>query len=353
MNEETIIGDIVREVAEPMLFINRNKQIIFATKSFEDLIGRSDLIKEQCECDFLMIPSVSPDCNHLCCWDVIDIYLTNNESGLWLLKRGDGSLVPVLCSMESVKMGDRKVFVVLTMKPLCSHSPNNMCICYNMGLGFFRSMINSRKIENYLDLTIDFFRKSYSLKSIVWLDMKHGFVEDAGIPRDIPSEKLHNVIFTTLKALKNPTPFDVTVHGNKKSYIFHIFPPSRTREGRVLLVRNIGKITDRQVISNILCAVDVANSQLSNLKIDPASECEPVIFNVLSEREKEVLVYLTKGMTDRETAAELHISIHTVKNHVRSIMCKLNVNKRTKLIKFCLTHLETDIFTQKKIRKRG
>ena len=49
----------------------------------------------------------------------------------------------------------------------------------------------------------------------------------------------------------------------------------------------------------------------------------------LSGRETEVLVLVSKGKTNREIAGELFISEKTVKNHVTSILRKLDVSDRT------------------------
>lgn len=46
----------------------------------------------------------------------------------------------------------------------------------------------------------------------------------------------------------------------------------------------------------------------------------------LSDREKEVLLYLAEGETKRAIAEHLFLSVHTVDSHVRSIYRKLHVN---------------------------
>lgn len=48
----------------------------------------------------------------------------------------------------------------------------------------------------------------------------------------------------------------------------------------------------------------------------------------LTERESEVLVLVTKGMGNKEIAAQLFISTNTVKRHLKSIFTKLDVNSR-------------------------
>ena len=49
----------------------------------------------------------------------------------------------------------------------------------------------------------------------------------------------------------------------------------------------------------------------------------------LTNREQEVLVFLTTGKTNREIASELHIRVPTVKSHLTSIYLKLGVSNRT------------------------
>ena len=52
-------------------------------------------------------------------------------------------------------------------------------------------------------------------------------------------------------------------------------------------------------------------------------------FHPLSKREMEVLSYLTRGMSNKEIAAQLFISEVTVKAHVSSILAKLKAADRT------------------------
>ena len=49
----------------------------------------------------------------------------------------------------------------------------------------------------------------------------------------------------------------------------------------------------------------------------------------LSEREKEVLLLVAKGHTNREIAAKLVISEHTARNHVSHILDKLGMSRRS------------------------
>ncbi|SFU71981.1 helix-turn-helix transcriptional regulator [Alicyclobacillus macrosporangiidus] len=52
----------------------------------------------------------------------------------------------------------------------------------------------------------------------------------------------------------------------------------------------------------------------------------------LTEREREVLSLAGQGYTNREIARKLHISAHTVKNHMSSIFRKLGIRDRRQLL---------------------
>jgi serine/threonine-protein kinase PknK len=48
----------------------------------------------------------------------------------------------------------------------------------------------------------------------------------------------------------------------------------------------------------------------------------------LTRREKEVAILVRRGLTNRQIASELVISVHTVHHHVTNILKKLNLNSR-------------------------
>ncbi|MNI38253.1 Transcriptional regulatory protein LiaR [compost metagenome] len=51
----------------------------------------------------------------------------------------------------------------------------------------------------------------------------------------------------------------------------------------------------------------------------------------MTEREKEVLLLIAEGKTNKEIAEELHISIKTVKTHVSNLLMKCELDDRTQL----------------------
>ena len=52
----------------------------------------------------------------------------------------------------------------------------------------------------------------------------------------------------------------------------------------------------------------------------------------LSERELEVLQLIADGLTNREIASRLFLSLNTVKAHTRNIYGKLDVHNRTQAV---------------------
>ena len=60
----------------------------------------------------------------------------------------------------------------------------------------------------------------------------------------------------------------------------------------------------------------------------------------LTQREKEVLILMLKGATDRDVSEHLLISVHTVKEYGKSIRRKYNVKSRPQLISALLGRLQ-------------
>jgi DNA-binding NarL/FixJ family response regulator len=62
----------------------------------------------------------------------------------------------------------------------------------------------------------------------------------------------------------------------------------------------------------------------------------------LTEREREVLRWLAGGLTNREIAAQIHLSPHAVKKHASAIFRKLGVRNRTEATRLAHVLLTTN-----------
>jgi regulator of cell morphogenesis and NO signaling len=59
---------------------------------------------------------------------------------------------------------------------------------------------------------------------------------------------------------------------------------------------------------------------------------------VLGEREKEIIHYIAKGMTNKQIADVLCLSSHTVATHRRNICAKLDIHSASGLTLYAIVH---------------
>lgn len=57
---------------------------------------------------------------------------------------------------------------------------------------------------------------------------------------------------------------------------------------------------------------------------------------LLSPREQEVLRYIARGLSKKDIAAVMHLSVKTVDNHSTSLMAKLNIHDRVELARYAI-----------------
>jgi len=61
---------------------------------------------------------------------------------------------------------------------------------------------------------------------------------------------------------------------------------------------------------------------------DTAQDADVARVNLLSDRERDVLVLIAEGLSNADIGARIHLSAGTVKDHVSSILTKLRVSSR-------------------------
>ncbi|HMM43363.1 MAG TPA: response regulator transcription factor [Thermomicrobiales bacterium] len=92
---------------------------------------------------------------------------------------------------------------------------------------------------------------------------------------------------------------------------------------------------DENVMSHPAVAARVLDSFREVARIEESSHD---VFSPLTAREVETLEAVALGNTNKEIATLLGISDQTVKNHIASILRKLQVNDRTQAVIFALRH---------------
>ncbi|MBS1249849.1 MAG: DNA-binding transcriptional activator DevR/DosR [Chloroflexi bacterium] len=69
-----------------------------------------------------------------------------------------------------------------------------------------------------------------------------------------------------------------------------------------------------------------------------AREEEALAFSDLTDQEKQVLIHVSEGKTNREIAKVLYLGEGTVRNYVSSILSKLDVNNRAEAAAYAVRH---------------
>jgi two-component system NarL family response regulator len=98
------------------------------------------------------------------------------------------------------------------------------------------------------------------------------------------------------------------------------------------LVKDIAPQQIRESVRRVAAGEFVLSSNFA------AKLAESIARPQLSKRERQVLKYLANGRSNKEIAQVLYISEHTAKAHVRSIMTKLNADRRTEVIAIATKH---------------
>lgn len=83
--------------------------------------------------------------------------------------------------------------------------------------------------------------------------------------------------------------------------------------------------------------VDVLSTKISRLQ-NIEDEEEGDSSDALSQREKEIVVCVVKGMTNKEIAEKLFLSIHTVITHRRNISRKLQIHSASGLTIYAIVN---------------
>jgi DNA-binding NarL/FixJ family response regulator len=112
----------------------------------------------------------------------------------------------------------------------------------------------------------------------------------------------------------------------------------------VLILFQLGKYsfisgnTSIEIIISVIATVFLAiGLYINRRKGETVSGADEIDFQKIkklgiSDREYQVLVEISKGLSNKEIGKKLHISESTIKTHVSSLLVKLNAKRRTQAI---------------------
>lgn len=94
------------------------------------------------------------------------------------------------------------------------------------------------------------------------------------------------------------------------------------------------------VVNGILNRVERTHSQIARLVGSTEADNTAASFQdeELTEAEDRVAVAVSRGLSNKEIAAELGISVRTVENHISHILEKKNFSNRVEIARYVLAH---------------
>ncbi len=170
--------------------------------------------------------------------------------------------------------------------------------------------------------------------AVVLLDINLPSINGLQVARQIKAER-NTVAIVFLTAYHDSQQVLHAMRAGAAAYC----PKDITPDDLVEVIRSVAKgyyiVGGEQVSAQDVQAWINANVEAMNgaYIVDPDEHYIP-----LSPRELEILQFVTNGMSNKEIASRLGISQQTVKNHMTSILKKLNVQDRTQAAVTALRH---------------
>lgn len=113
-----------------------------------------------------------------------------------------------------------------------------------------------------------------------------------------------------------------------------------------IIAIEVGKLSQEtlSLFDDVISVIDNMNTIATKVKTlcdTPAEESQEK--DTLSQREKEIISLVVRGMTNQEIADKLFLSIHTVITHRRNIARKLEIHSATGLTIYAIVNKIVDI----------
>ncbi|KAA6343066.1 Oxygen regulatory protein NreC [termite gut metagenome] len=163
----------------------------------------------------------------------------------------------------------------------------------------------------------------------------------------LPNLRIQPVELTSLESLNdclNVHPPDILIVNPVFSNFFDV---TRFRnanvEKNIRVVAFVNSFIDSSLLNkyddciSILDDLEVLAFKISNLQHIKLTEESDNTEN-LSQREKEIIICIVKGMTNKEIADKLYLSIHTIITHRRNISKKLQIHSTAGLAIYAIVN---------------
>lgn len=210
---------------------------------------------------------------------------------------------------------------------------------------------HEERLEHYLGIAATYARMESCIS--VLSDLKerkshifYGFLgEDLGIAREGTRRQLDTIWEDEILCRINESDlrrkqkeemkfFTFVKKKQDDAYRFYMkssFPMKDSVGNKVPVTHRIFYFHDENTIRYALCLYNASSSYLEESTIvdsrngEEISLCKIDLSKMISEREKEVLTLISKGLSSKEIACHLGISVYTVSRHRQNIIAAMNV----------------------------
>ncbi len=166
--------------------------------------------------------------------------------------------------------------------------------------------------------------------------IRHGDFDVALIDLGLPDGNGIDLIREISRTLPDADVMVVTVFGDEAHVLASIEAGATGYLLKRSLTDTLGETVRELRAGGSPISPVIARQLLQRFKRDTPESPQPAATVVddggLSEREREVLLFIAKGFTVGEIANMLHLSAHTVATHVKHIYRKLAVHSRTEAV---------------------
>jgi two-component system, NarL family, response regulator YdfI len=176
------------------------------------------------------------------------------------------------------------------------------------------------------------------LEALLREEARFAIASSAGPPGSLARGHNADVLLMEIAAADKLGSFRTLGHRDERPTVLLVDRLGRAELRRVLqsgvraiLPRDAGGPEILAAIEGVAAGLTVLSSEEMDALLPARSEniaAEMVIEEALSAREIEVLAMIAEGLANKEIAARLNISEHTVKFHVSSILGKLGATTR-------------------------
>ncbi len=240
-------------------------------------------------------------------------FLINNDlyynMALIINPRGDG--IRILRKKEKGKFTDRERQIAHYICEI--FSSQYQIIQENRKLKDEIELFNKSKENMHFGFMI--FDKDLKLINLNKLALKYSFAITGKYMVDSLIDEFKKIINEEIKEEFFINPTNSSIYKSIKSYILEVIPSTSIEDNNMINTYYMVYIYDKSWFE-----------QISNKFVHVKEE-----FN-LTTREQEIVSLVIKGLSNKDIADNLCISIYTVKKHMKNIFRKMNVTSRSAII---------------------